>query len=408
MITNDSIKVENNPWEVKSIYEYYYFNCPTCTYKHSIKQDFFDHILQFHPESSDHLRKISDGSLSDVITPWEDIASLTQNLKQKASNNVIRTKNVNNPIEKVENLKLKHEPFEENNYLDDNEYLNSTVVENFDVKYEEPFEENDYYLDDNDYLNSTAVEFDDKNYSKETLNVEKVEEDFQNFQEKHSAFDMTKTSSVIIKLTKIDNVINELKNAMTVNISCTSMKLKTERNSIEYSEDAQVVFPGLPITQVYPILSDHPTKHLKVRNAEKKQQKCEICGKTYTTLKAIGKHKLQMHGIHPPVSKKGRPKKEWRDPNRLIQCELCGKSYKQKYIKSHRESVHEKIKKKTSTNYSGICDQCGVFFNNLHNHKLRNHTEEDKPLSCKTCGKTVSNKYLLYDHEKTHVKIPCK
>ena len=147
---------------------------------------------------------------------------------------------------------------------------------------------------------------------------------------------------------------------------------------------------------------------MKVRNAEKKQQKCEICGKTYTTLKAIGKHKLQMHGIHPPVSKKGRPKKEWRDPNRLIQCELCGKSYKQKYIKSHRESVHEKIKKKTSTNYSGICDQCGVFFNNLHNHKLRNHTEEEKPLSCKTCGKTVSNKYLLYDHEKTHVKIPCK
>ena len=84
MITNDSIKVENNPWEVKSIYEYYYFNCPTCTYKHSIKQDFFDHILQFHPESSDHLRKISDGSLSDIITPWEDTVSLpNQNLLRK-------------------------------------------------------------------------------------------------------------------------------------------------------------------------------------------------------------------------------------------------------------------------------------------------------------------------------------
>ena len=74
-MTNDIIKVENNPWEVKSIYEYYYFNCPSCTYKHSTKQDFFDHILQFHPESSDHLRKISDGSLSDIITPWEDTVS---------------------------------------------------------------------------------------------------------------------------------------------------------------------------------------------------------------------------------------------------------------------------------------------------------------------------------------------
>ena len=84
MMTNDSIKVENNPWEVKSIYEYYFFNCPTCMYKHNIKQDFFDHILQFHPQSSDHLRKISDGSLSDIITPWEDTVSLpNQNLLRK-------------------------------------------------------------------------------------------------------------------------------------------------------------------------------------------------------------------------------------------------------------------------------------------------------------------------------------
>ena len=99
-MTNDIIKVENNPWEVKSIYEYYYFNCPSCTYKHSTKQDFFDHILQFHPESSDHLRKISDGSLSDIITPWEDTVSLpNQNLLRKCkqiANNTQRAQNGKN------------------------------------------------------------------------------------------------------------------------------------------------------------------------------------------------------------------------------------------------------------------------------------------------------------------------
>ena len=237
-------------------------------------------------------------------------------------------------------------------------------------------------------MNSTAVEFDDKNYSKETLNVEKVEEDFQNFQEKHSAFDMTKTSSVIIKLTKIDNVINELKNTTTVDINCTSLKEETKNDSIEYSEDALAVLPVL-----------HYVKHLKVHVAERKQQKCEICGKSYTTLKAIGNHKVRMHGI--------KQLREKQDPNRLVQCEICGKSLKRKCLKNHKEVVHEKIKK-NERKRSGICDQCGKFVNNLYCHKLYLHHTEDEPLTCKTCGKTVNNKHVLQKHEKACVKIPCK
>ena len=45
-------KIEN-PWDVKSIYEYYHFNCPTCSYKHSSKQDFVNHVVNTHPESVD-------------------------------------------------------------------------------------------------------------------------------------------------------------------------------------------------------------------------------------------------------------------------------------------------------------------------------------------------------------------
>ena len=177
MMTNASIKVEKNPWEVKSIYEYYFFNCPTCIYKNSIKQDFFDHILQFHPQSSDHLRKISDGSLSDIITPWANKEIIL------SDHNFIGTKKFNNSIEKVEdaeNVDVKYEPFEDKNYQDDNEYLNSTV------------------------------DFNDENYStNETRKIEKVEaeqeynyeifeEDFQNFQERHNTdVDMTKNCSAM-------------------------------------------------------------------------------------------------------------------------------------------------------------------------------------------------------------------
>ena len=64
--------VIENPWEVESIYEFYFFNCPTCSYKHCSKQDFVNHVFDFHPESVDYLKNISDGSLTDIATPWQN------------------------------------------------------------------------------------------------------------------------------------------------------------------------------------------------------------------------------------------------------------------------------------------------------------------------------------------------
>ena len=139
-------------------------------------------------------------------------------------------------------------------------------------------------------------------------------------------------------------------------------------------------------------------KHFKVHKAEKKQQKCEICGKFYTTSVNLEQHKLRIHGVNKP--------RVDRDPNTMIQCEICGKSFKRKYIKKHKDFVHEKVKKKNN-NLSGFCEVCGNHFNNIYNHRIRNHTKAENPLTCKTCGKTVGNKFLLQDHEKTHVKIPC-
>ena len=60
-----------NPWNVASLYEYQYFNCPECSYRNDSKQEFVNHTFHTHPESVDYFRKISDISLSDIITPWE-------------------------------------------------------------------------------------------------------------------------------------------------------------------------------------------------------------------------------------------------------------------------------------------------------------------------------------------------
>ena len=62
-----------NPWNVESILAFQFFNCPSCTSRNKFlfKKDFVDHAFKIHPESIEFLKKISDGSLSDIVTPWE-------------------------------------------------------------------------------------------------------------------------------------------------------------------------------------------------------------------------------------------------------------------------------------------------------------------------------------------------
>ena len=60
-----------NLWDVESLYEFQYFNCPICVYKHVSKQDFVYHTYNSHPESIEYFKKINDGSLNDILSPWE-------------------------------------------------------------------------------------------------------------------------------------------------------------------------------------------------------------------------------------------------------------------------------------------------------------------------------------------------
>ena len=67
----ESTEIES-PWNVESLYKFQYFNCPTCSYKNDIKQDFVNHAVNSHPESKKYFMKIlNHESFSDVIIPLE-------------------------------------------------------------------------------------------------------------------------------------------------------------------------------------------------------------------------------------------------------------------------------------------------------------------------------------------------
>ena len=61
-----------NPWNVHSIYDLQYFNCPSCIFKNNSKQEFINHACELHPESVTYLENIIDNSLADVVCPWNN------------------------------------------------------------------------------------------------------------------------------------------------------------------------------------------------------------------------------------------------------------------------------------------------------------------------------------------------
>ena len=62
-----------NPWNIQSLYDLQYYNCPECIYKINSKQEFINHAYSFHPESEEYLRNINDGSINDIEFPPHDV-----------------------------------------------------------------------------------------------------------------------------------------------------------------------------------------------------------------------------------------------------------------------------------------------------------------------------------------------
>ena len=127
-----------NPWDVGSVYDYLYFNCPTCCYKSSLKQYFVDHVFHTHPESIDYFRKISDDSLNDIVPSWSYDESGEENLDLK-----------NETQDETELKDDMIDPFEKSNsnILDQGISINNSrniiqVYEDIDLKKES---NDDYY-----------------------------------------------------------------------------------------------------------------------------------------------------------------------------------------------------------------------------------------------------------------------
>jgi len=76
-------KVDYNPWEAASIYEFRYFCCPECDCKSHNKQEFVDHTYNYHSWALETLHQISDGSLDDIEFPNDQHVEIQIGIKKE-------------------------------------------------------------------------------------------------------------------------------------------------------------------------------------------------------------------------------------------------------------------------------------------------------------------------------------
>jgi hypothetical protein len=146
-----------NPWDVESVYDYLFFNCPTCCYKSSLKQNFVDHAFHTHPESIDYFRKISDDSLNDIVPSWSyesgDYKEENFDLKNETHDEIEIKEDISSELCEKSNLNIdnKHESiniFNSKNIIQADEELDLKPEEDNHNYYEEHLDDkfNVYYL----------------------------------------------------------------------------------------------------------------------------------------------------------------------------------------------------------------------------------------------------------------------
>ena len=87
----------DNPWHIQSIYDFQYFNCPSCIFKNPSKQEFVNHVYNIHPNFIDHLFNVKDNSLEDIVFP--NIEIIDPSLRKCIQNTPSLRKNRPLPIE---------------------------------------------------------------------------------------------------------------------------------------------------------------------------------------------------------------------------------------------------------------------------------------------------------------------
>ncbi|XP_019911442.2 zinc finger protein 709-like [Esox lucius] len=138
---------------------------------------------------------------------------------------------------------------------------------------------------------------------------------------------------------------------------------------------------------------------------------CHHCGKTFSKVKNLGKHRM-IHSYKTPhvcshCGKRFKRQEHLRRHESLHTnekhhlCHCCGDAFVRK------EDLNTHLSKKHTTLGRGncLCKACGMTFkdrNSLRRHRYHSHTKTGKVYQCEECGLSFSRADHLKRHQNTH------
>ena len=357
----------SNPWDVKTLYQFQFFNCPECFYKVQEKQKFIDHAYQSHPDCIDYLESVKDGSLTDVDIPW--------------------TSDVKNCVVKLERL-------------------DETIV---DQEIIQPIEDQDYdYEPLDDHVSDIECDQEDSDY-------EDDEDEPLAKKQRISGIDRDPDSEVQCYCCGKMVLHRYIRDHLIHNHGSYSIRLYGDPRPYQC-----LVCKGTCVSQY--ALDVHICFDIKVpdRNKETKTYDCIQCQKQCSRPRSYRQHYLGTHREDRPFEcpsgcklrfkhnfdVRAHMKRHHANDNKTHLCQECGNTFaNEERMKIHVALIHEKkpINEVMIASKDHICSDCGKPFANpysLKEHQRKTHKQESKTVQCFACDQEFE---LVEDYDQ-HVQ----
>ena len=376
------LKVEQttceNPWNINSIYEFQYFNCPCCSYKDRSKQEFVNHATQSHQECIEYLAKITDGSLDGFIWPGIKIKE-DDHLDDYDEFDTTETEET-----EITGIQTSDDPKKLGDFKDEfqtNDEVEENIIDNrpsiecdicnericLEVESEKTL--SDLLDDHKEYYHNLKCKLCPKQFHTRA----KLDRHISSCHSEHKCHQCDKTFSqkgTLTKHMKYTHEGGEKFHCSKCNLPFSSdsgrSKHESECQGVVYCEKCGKKFKH----------RETLLKHIKEKHSSSpKEYPCKQCDKVYNVYNSLYLHIRSIHG-----------------ESMNAMCQHCGKKfYSNHHLNEHVAAIHEKSK-----NFK--CLKCEKTFPTKKSRWLHSKYHEEKKFECDICFKKFAFKTILNTH----------
>ena len=342
MMTSIEPKMENNPWDVTTVDEFLFYNCPECEVKTKDADAFMSHAIESHELAKQYMSRYDLIEAKDIKVEIQELES-SQKCDSQTSDNPSK------PRKKFE-CDNCDSTFSDKVTLGIHQKYACHTLQSQDIK--ECDNERDYRTYLKERIEANLQKQDVTKRDKERDNHSIFIEDTKNFKCDICDFGCDDDDDLVIHRQDKHYIIAERKH------QCDKCDFK-----------------GSTLKNL--------EKHMISQHDFKKLYNCAICSKSFNHSSSLSNHKKRVHG------------------NKDYKCDMCDYvTSTNAYLSVHKEAVHEKVRDKVCPH----CGKTFVLKSVLSLHIKNIHQGKRKEVWCDICKKTCVTYTDLSAHMRNHHK----